>query len=110
MTDRELLEMSAKAAGVDVAGWNDGREPYSSGLGLILESNVIWNPLISNGDALALTIKLNLMVDCMKDRADVIGHNGSVVRHIVSHGADPYAATRRAIVRAAAEIGCGIRK
>jgi hypothetical protein len=75
MTDRELLELAAKAAGNGfVIGY--------------------WNPLADDGDALRLAVKLNLW-EAVRD-----GY-----QHADSWDSDPYAATRRAIVRAAAEIG-----
>lgn len=105
-SDRELLELAAKAARIETAYWNDGREPFSSGLGFILPSNRLWNPLTDDGDALRLAVKLQIdirqflqyrgVVDALVDRLG-FGRGEAV-------GNDPYAATRRAIVRAAAEI------
>ena len=85
-TDRELLELAAKAAG---GGFVIG----------------YWNPLTDDGDALRLAVKLRLEVD--------IGHSGIATRTpngikmLMSAGEEPdaNAATRRAIVRTAAEIG-----
>lgn len=84
-TDRELLELAAKAAGYREAGIN---KPYTDGL---LEN---WNPLESDGDALRLAVKLGLFMR-------------AAVREIPrdEYDAEPYAATRRAITRAAAAIG-----
>lgn len=83
MKDRELLELAANAA---FAGFDEQ----------MLEDG--WNPLEDDGDALRLAVELCIPV--WRD-ADVIWCNymASVT------GDDPYAATRRAIVRAAAEIG-----
>ena len=58
MTDRELLELAAKAADVAMLGWNDGGEPYSGGIGSILPSGRVWNPLADDGDAFRLMVKL----------------------------------------------------
>ncbi len=104
-TDRELLERAAKAAAIETVYWNDGREPYSSGLGFILPSNRLWNPLDDDGDALRLAVKLHLMVDIRDDGAhtSVLGDYGLNTDEL--HGDNSGAATRRAIVRAAAEIG-----
>ena len=94
MKDRALLEMAAKAAGytktrVDVRGWFFvcvySGEP---------EEWELWNPLTDDGDALRLAVKLRLMG----------GEDSCLVMAMYESG-DPYAATRRAIVRAAAEIG-----
>jgi hypothetical protein len=103
MTDRELLEDAAKAAGIEIKHWI-GNDPYSPE----------WNPLTDDGDALRLAIKCGISV--LRFPA-CIGtgwpQNGLPARLIgfdppyedISSGQDVLAATRRAIVRAAAEIG-----
>ena len=101
MTDRELLELAAKAAGLLVTGIYD-----VSGMGeTIFVEQAAWNPLADDGDALRLAVRcaqlfgffrfMRVWLVCMSDEA------GSP--------SDPYAATRRAIVRAAAEIGKGVK-
>jgi hypothetical protein len=113
MTDRELLELAAKAAGID-AEWHsdDDADFYAEHEGMFLkgarslDNNKYWNPLTDDGDALRLAVKADIDVVQMGDatRADyMIGIGFCTVE--VPHGNDPYAATRRAIVRAAAEIG-----
>ena len=84
--DKNLLELAARAAGFP-AGW------VTQG----------WNPLANNGDALWLVVKLGLtvvvesdMVFCRNQRSD---------KAFRESGRDLYAATRRAIVRAAADVG-----
>lgn len=108
MGDRELLELAAKAAGVATTYWNDGQEPYSSGKGFILPTNRLWNPLTDDGDALRLAVKLEMQV-CIGVRridATIVGdEDGQVFRGMEAKAGDIYAATRRAIVRAAAAIG-----
>ena len=108
-TDRELLELAAKAAGLRI-----DKSPYSGGgagnngfdlLGnamLDWHNNVRWNPLTDDGDALRLAVKLRMDVVFGANYAIV---NGDVQDPTVNNAGDPYAATRRAIVRAAAEIG-----
>jgi hypothetical protein len=98
MSDRELLEMAAKAAGLIQPGWVDLRE--SGG----------WNPLADDGDALRLAVKLEMNVFHAASGAYAIpfGDGEAPVEERASYkdsGGDPYAATRRAIVRAAAAIG-----
>lgn len=115
MTDRELLETAASAAGMDVI-------PDSSGLLWMrlkpgLKTNCMWNPLTDDGDALRLAVKLHISVvpypiyDPIKHavivkqrrRSDTLReYNPTEITEL--HGDDPCAATRRAIVRAAAEI------
>ena len=117
MTDRELLELAAKAGGYARHEYvensaRDGRVVtghYDS----LLE--VCINPLTDDGDALRLAVKLMIRVSV--NRAFGLSIPGSVtveypdrdgyyfaLGEAVTNG-DPYAATRRAIVRAAAEIG-----
>lgn len=94
MTDRELLELASKAAGIEF----DGR------FGCFYDGHLKpWNPLTDDDDALRLAVKLgvDIYVDDGKSEVWVTESN-----HPIEHfDNDPYAATRRAIVRAAAEIG-----
>ena len=103
-TDRELLEQAAKAAGIDLSTrkwhgcWYVSQEPNVKN----------WNPLVDDGDALRLAVKLGLRVKVeQNDHAEVDdGNNNSpVCWQAVNTRWDIYAATRRAIVRAAAEVG-----
>ena len=104
MTDRELLEKAARAAGLRIV---DKSPPVS----LYIESEgckggSFWNPLSDDGDALRLAVKLAIHVT----------HEGTLVRvlayrygmkesdFVELYANDEYAATRRAIVRAAAAI------
>jgi hypothetical protein len=88
MTDRELLELAAKAAGMEVIHDAADRGLWIHGV----EDE--WNPITDDGDALRLAVKLGMFMR-------------QLVREIPrsEYVADPYAATRRAITRAAAEIG-----
>lgn len=102
-TDRELLELAAKAAGIDGIKWN---EEFPGGwLDGCGAPSTWWDPLQDDGDALRLAVKLRIEVDYYL--ADVQAKNDDCdpVFEMLSENADPYAATRRAIVRAAAEIG-----
>lgn len=99
MTDRELLEMAAKAA--DIKGLNFDR----------VRRDWPWNPLDDDGDAMRLAVQLRLGIvhgwESFEEKplATVwISHDGQCLAEEIK-GGDPYAATRRAIVRAAAEIG-----
>lgn len=109
-TDRELLELAAKAVGIELK-WGveaAGEYPYytlpRTGFYLVHHA---WNPLLDDGDALRLAVKLRMSVDC-DDYANMVmvytaGGASSFDEAIEDN--DPYAATRRAIVCAAAEIG-----
>ena len=101
MADRELLELAAKAAGIEVTAVVADGIPNRFGGGY-------WNPLTSDGDALRLAVKLGLLVRVNLDDLFVrviCEESLTAPVHSEALGADPYAATRRAIVRAAAEIG-----
>ena len=106
MTDRELLELAAKAAGMKDGTWFDGYNDEGS------DTGDYWNPLTDDGDALRLAVKLWLAVWTAVDNGRppmyalaLGGGYPNTIRAEELHDTDPYAATRRAIVRAAAEIG-----
>ncbi len=109
MTDRELLEAAAKAAGI-VGKWDDDR----NGLEIAVPwRNFInyetWNPLTHDGDALRLAVKLGLHISQQLSYATVCQPHGPAATRELSwatpyDAGDPYAATRRAIVRAAAAM------
>jgi len=101
MTDRELLELAAKAAGID---WFD--EPAAKqGRGLHLKSGRFWDPLTDDGDALRLAVKCNLDIELQEDCVFANGFEVQNYQLFEWCKDDPYAATRRAIVRVAAAIG-----
>ena len=90
MTDQELLELAAKASQID--HW------YGK------EGTVDWNPLTNDGDAFQLAVKLKMIID---PYFGAVAFPPSMVCVIVNEG-DIYAATRRAIVQVAAELGKGL--
>jgi len=104
--DKELLTLAAKAAGINMDSWEDCG----------------WSPLSDDGDALRLAVRLGISLTPypiyqQDDRHSVIAkqrRTTDTLREINPteivevYGDDPYAATRRAIVRAAAEIGRGM--
>jgi hypothetical protein len=103
MTDRELLELAAKAAGYTFTYGKEWWDEYE-----LQVHGVRWNPLADDGDALRLAVKLGICITVDLDRgaeteAWAYAFFGGGVEE--DHRDDPYAATRRAIVRAAAEIG-----
>lgn len=110
-TDRELLEWAAKAAGID-GKWVDGQS-----LGWFVASNGRpWEPHLDDGDALRLAVKLEMQVEYLeftgnaraRPRVLIRDGDGWFVEYCLSdrwQGKDPAAATRLAIVRAAASVG-----
>lgn len=114
MSERELLEKAAKAAGlVEHAYYADDHgkwecmafDPGGS-------KSEYWNPLTDDGDALRLLIKLpfrelyvseiGATVSWQKDDGP---HRWKCDEYASENGDSLSAATRRAIVRAAASIG-----
>ena len=106
MNDKELLELAAKAAGFvnfDV-----------SNAGVILELGSrrgaitsYWNPLTDDGDALRLAVKLRIEIafsEYPDGEETAIAQYGKWAWREVSMEQDPHAATRRAIVLAAAQL------
>ena len=108
MSDRELLELAAKAAGIDYKkddrDW--GHEDHCAFWSYddLCTCGARWNPLLDDGDALRLAVKLRLTVEQWKTN-EAVCYNKSGDGVYEDYGNDPDAATRRAIVRAAAEIG-----
>jgi len=103
MTDKELLEYAAKAAGLYIqrSRMDDpiNRDFLIRGEGIRNRYQKVypWNPLTDDGDALRLAVKLGLL-----------GQDGLFYGEkwrIDLLATDRNNATRRAIVRAAAEIG-----
>jgi len=102
MTDRELLELAAKAAGLNKPIWIDYERAISYMSDSLRPSLKFWNPLTDDGDALRLAVKLRLPISFDQMTVEVGAYDRGAYAEL---GADPYAATRRAIVQAAAEIG-----
>ncbi len=96
MTDRELLEAAAKSAGYWAAEFNcPANLPHKN-----------WNPLTDSGDAFELAVKLRLTLNCSYDEVAICGQEFTQKEVFLErNGEDPLAATRRAVVRAAAAIG-----
>lgn len=113
MQDRELLELAAKAAGMPT------RDDYSESYGLYAVARGAdgydgwryWNPLTDDGDALRLAVKLGMRVSANRDPAGftaIASVQSPFGAKSATESADPETlseATRRAIVRAAAEVG-----
>jgi len=101
MTDKELLEMAAKAEGRNIKYMR-----VIDGNGNQIGEDFIpcWNPLVDDGDALMLAVKLGIDITVSGKIAAATGYiNGQCFQEYAN--GDLQSATRRAIVRAAAEIG-----
>lgn len=111
-TDRELLEKAAKAAGMRIEWIGDvAYDCTKLKSGKPAFKGSMWSPLFDDGDALRLAVKLKLSVMVDFDRVDVTQSIAEPEAEATEYlyefpsPTDPYAATRRAIVRAAAAIG-----
>lgn len=113
MTDREMLELAAKAAGFgDPEGnfiWTESEYPRGSKTNGALwnymgwcDTAQLWNPLTDDGDALRLAVKLHMQVSVTTEscRAETLPCLGVRV-----NDSDENLATRRAVVMAAAAVG-----
>lgn len=104
MTDRELLELAAKAAGIEIHPDNID-SPIES---IITVEEWWWNPLTNDGDALRLAAKLWICIDTEGESICASIYRAHPKDCIHAHERDfddLSAALRRAIVRAAAELG-----
>lgn len=104
-TEREMLVLAAKAAGIKIDPIDAEHEP---------KDWEAWNPLADDGDALRLAVKLRLTVmvwsdggcvSAAKTTPDGAPSSSAGGWQAAFARGDIASATRRAIVRAAAEIG-----
>ena len=114
-SDRELLELAAKAAGYRICHLVDeGRAAYVSDD--LVGERFYWRPYVDDGDALRLAVRLRMIVSladcCCCAVVDWSGNEDDNEIHVRfskdfsdCEAEDAQQATRIAIVRAAAEIG-----
>lgn len=114
--DRLLLHLAAKAGGIEIESCTCSDPKWPFRLAGKTGVRAHWNPLINDGDALRLAVVMGRM-----ERLGVAihivepfdGDTGPYTyvdaerfgEHTMYHHSDEFAATRRAIVEAAAEIG-----
>ena len=120
-TDRELLELAAKACGYDTSHhWNSLRMDMPDPvIGLcIVGVSTNWNPLEDDGDALRLAVDIavqqvshvELLINADPDDKQPFTHiytpaAGEHIHYGLDRECDMRSVTRRAIVYAAARIG-----
>jgi len=108
--DKELLELAAKAAGIKALRSPDGvlRDCTGGDPMMNIFASKPWNPLTDDGDALRLAVKLKIQItpETYQDY-EVTAYRGGFCEATekATMGYSIEEATRRAIVRAAAEIG-----
>ena len=109
MTDKELLEAAARAAGVEIdkdGPWVEGRDEWAHA------TREEWDPLTDDGYALRLAVTLGIGIRSNgpqhwqnPNRSIALWDYGEKSgRVVVEHGDDTAHSTRRAIVRAAAAM------
>jgi hypothetical protein len=104
MDDRELLEAAAKAAGLDVRWVAECQDFYEHRPHMLPSYWDKWSPLTDDGDALRLAVRLRMNLNIYQTGAEA---DCDTLESTMKESGDPYAATRRAIVRAAAAMATG---
>ena len=115
-TDRELLELAAKAAGIDAA-WLCPADEIDEHAGHLAETegmwlkgargpsnSAYWNPLADDGDAFHLLVRrgMRVHVDLEEGCTRIFNEFDGLLLRQMHFPAGPEEATRRAIVRAVA--------
>lgn len=98
MTDKELIVLAAKAAGVE------GKQIQGlDGIAIDEERDgwIFWNPLKNDSAAFRLAVKLGINITLN----NINSYQAQIGSVDISCEGEPYAATRRAIVQVAAELG-----
>lgn len=119
-TDRELLELAAKAAGIPGA-WSEqfdcfhlakhlrgpGGEARSAraSLGISTENRIWWAPSTDDGDGARLEAALGITVEWNDDLVVSITKHHAFGQGPSTHGGDKQAARRLATLQVAAAIG-----
>lgn len=108
MTNRELLELAARAAGYTV-DYNkvSGRFSIQHIPGIVRDVWRRWDPIGDDGDALRLAVKLDIHISLYGPDTGMNTWviDGDAETFDSDYGEDPCAAVRLLIVRAAAFIG-----
>ena len=123
MTDREMLELAAKAAEIEGSyGFASDDYYYHGNTEGILTTlpdgqSYVWNPLTDDGDAFRLAVTLNIDIEFREGEMWAYRHafadgecftaTERLSDHQPKNCGTGFRATRRAIVRAAAEIERG---
>lgn len=109
MNTKDLLTNAAQSANIiELLEWDETLETFFFRKITAFEetSDLEWNPLRIDSDALRLAVKLQLEVTMTPPYTEVIKKfdNGSEIVTQVDHKEDPYRATRIAITMCAAKI------
>ena len=96
MENKKLVELAAKAAGIAGTWHRSGYVAYSGWCGSVFD------PLNDDGDALRLAVNIGISIELSDYGVDAVIQSG---RKFEGWGSCIECATRRAITRAAAQIG-----
>ncbi len=105
MSERDLLSLAAKAVGLRIVGWRDAHGDEVA----LLDDGTYWQPLHVNpltdcmGDAMRLSVALKIDIKHHEDHVVGWFDGGFIGTGRIPYGDDPDAATRLAVVKAAAE-------
>ena len=106
--ERELLELAAKACGLDLE-WCEFWQCMAKNLGVIdgFDRDTCWNPRADDGDCARMEAALGIYVSWT--RGYVMADHDSLIDCMIEpfnpHNGDKQAARRMASLRVAAEIG-----
>jgi hypothetical protein len=105
MSDRELLERAAKAAGIVGGVFHEGNDYLIATIDYDDENDCrcFWNPLEHNHQAFELAVKLNMSVRVYGGNVMIYDMADKFIADCVDTE-DPTKAARKAIVFAAAEM------
>lgn len=107
MTDKELLELAAKAAGINHVKYTNDYDG-SCGLMMVGDNGIhttLWSPLADNGDSFRLAVMLHMFDGGLFERFVIL----RLEETRLNPNRSDYEITRRAIVRAAAKVGNGMK-
>jgi hypothetical protein len=110
LSDRELLELAAKAVGYDTSHQRNGERLLNGINALVAYKNgrlvaTAWNPLEDDGNALKLAVDLSLQITIDADAESTkVADCGETIAVQMWFDGGAHAATRRAIVRTAARL------
>lgn len=105
MDTKELLQLAAKACGIEILAHADGRSP------VIRNGNGkrMWNPATDQADSDCIGTKLRINVEwCEQGVFCTVFGKADCCERYADHNGDENAALRAARLRCAAEIGKGM--
>lgn len=106
MTDREMLELAAKAAGIS-GEWARWHQAYGDEWveGLNCGGRFLWNPLVDDGDGARMEAAIGIHVTWHSDGVVCGKRIWQETAMFEDHNGDKQAARRIASLRIAAEVG-----